>query len=65
MSNSEDLTYENESNMEKHTCNNCSRLAEDNSNLETLIWNLKENENKLKAEIKQLKADAKDLLNYP
>ena len=23
-------------------CNNCERLAEDNGNLETLIWELKE-----------------------
>tara|TARA_R110000824_G_scaffold127253_3_gene287298 strand:- start:136 stop:312 length:177 start_codon:yes stop_codon:yes gene_type:complete len=58
MSDSEDLTYENESYIERHSCNNCSRL-------ETLIKNLKQEQVKFKLEIKNLKADAKELLNYP
>ena len=58
MPDSEDLTYENESYIERHSCNNCSRL-------ETLIKNLKQEQVKFKLEIKNLKADAKELLNYP
>ena len=64
MPDSEDLTYENESYLERHSCNNCSRLVEDNSNLITLIRHLKKDKSKLKLEIKQLTADAKDLINY-
>ena len=55
MSDSEDLTYENESYLERHSCNNCSRLVEDNSNLIALIRHLKEDKSKLKLEIKKLK----------
>ena len=39
-------------------CEQCERLAEENSNLEKLIQHLK-------AQIRKLKADAKELLKYP
>jgi len=39
-------------------CEQCERLAEENSNLEKLIQHLK-------AQVRKLKADAKELLKYP
>lgn len=39
-------------------CEQCERLAEENSNLEKLIQHLK-------AQVRKLKEDAKELLKYP
>ena len=52
----ENLTYENESKLSR--CTQCERLAEENSNLEKLIWHLK-------SQIRKLRKDAKDMMKYP
>jgi len=39
-------------------CQQCERLAEENSNLEKLIWHLK-------AQVRKLKKDAKEMIKYP
>jgi len=52
----ENLTYENESTLSQ--CTQCNRFAEENSNLEKLIWHLK-------SEVRKLKKDAKEMMKHP
>ena len=47
-------------------CNNCERLAEDNGNLETLIWELKEELSNIKTkhilDIEEVKKECDSLM---